>query len=1388
MKISRKMTVLFAVALVSFAVHSERVDAVNKVSNAWQPRTWSSPHAWREYMPPADGGIATFEQESGYSDRGDAENYSNQNIEGLELKGLAFGKLYVRRIYGKDIKFVGEGPWVSSTSTHASNYAKTSIKMVGTGSNQLLKKGAGRLLLETPPANFSSLDIVDGTLVITNGTGTDTLCANGVPVNVKYGTLSFEPPTAAGSTVLAALNNGAGFGEVAVAKGTLTATSLTKTPGGILNVSTTDGGKFLVTGKESVDAPDGGMISLSGRTISFLDYDATAGWKVGSSTPANVKVFGDADTTGTINTGDISFETDEGYVYRPAPTAASTLNVNGSLTVPKDGITFASIPGSEGTRPTVNFTNCTSTLDGKLRFSGVAVSSAGLNASKIAKTADISICGSKPSLSTGSGSIAFNVKTLAGKPVDFTLRLAGSATATRVLSANGANWEYKLFAQNGATILEDDATVGDSELKALLRFAGPVSGRGGLWCNGGVVELTNAGNTFAGDVRVSADTVLTVTGAGVLGSGDIYLLADNSRLNFHNLTNPETIENYFLGTGGCLYLQKSTVTLKHPVQVKTTYVQNSSNLAIGGDLRTGHIYLDLGSTMSPSGSDAALITDSGVNSVLAGQLKDGDNGEKLSLVKEGANTLVMTGTNNSYSGETIVKGGTLKLGGSLFNASDVSYWLDPSDESTVTRADNGRITKIASKIGNLYFTGKATDESYPGPTYVTDEEAFNGKSFMRFAPGGSGSTFTSNPRLAGSAAAEHRTVYLVFKTTRSYNTGALMGYNTQDISLRISSDGTLTANDAPRQDYWPTANYLRFNGQKRFANVVTMSQSGKPHIVGVFVPAHYMGAGGYNHYSSFTPYFGANAERPWGGDLGEVIAFKRVLSQAECCAVENYLREKWNPDCFTAHSDDDCRLPTTACLPTGAALTIAIGASLDLNGADQTVASLAGNGTITNSSAIPARLTVTGSDDFHGQVVGNVTVTLPAGSRDIVLRNGAKLVVSGSGESAIKPANPFPPMHDLAFWLDASCEETTASRTNETGRLSRWLCRSNDLCIVKCYRNDQVDDYKPKYVSDGWNAGKPAVLLPSANSRLGPTSTETGSADKTFPLKTLFYVTRPVYNGTSYAFGLSSDRGLLLSPWDSNNSGLSINARGPSNLNACGDLLRINGVDYTLTKDASLGLNGSTSICYVMRAEGAHAQDAYFNNAQNWIIGSYSGDRGVKQYIAEMIGYTNRLSDAEVLATEKYLMDKWFNSGTEWPAQETESFDSSCGLGVAAGATLDFGAANVTLASVESQGGTISTDGTLTVNDYFVFPVDAEGKVGKLTVDGNLTIGSQAVAVFLNGERISRDTARHDALEATGEVSGGPLTTDEDVLGNWSWANFGKVWAICRRGLMILIR
>ena len=108
------------------------------------------------------------------------------------------------------------------------------------------------------------------------------------------------------------------------------------------------------------------------------------------------------------------------------------------------------------------------------------------------------------------------------------------------------------------------------------------------------------------------------------------------------------------------------------------------------------------------------------------------------------------------------------------------------------------------------------------------------------------------------------------------------------------------------------------------------------------------------------------------------------------------------------------------------------------------------------------------------------------------------------------------------------------------------------------------------------------------------------------------------------------------------------------------------------------------------------------------------------------------LTAEEVKTMQEYLMDKWLRAAPYVEGRTAVSADG--GVGLANGGSVDFGGAAATVKTL-GGGGTVSNFASLEVTDGFVFNV-ANGEVEKLTVNGDLMIGSSAVATFLNGDTL----------------------------------------------------
>ncbi len=170
----------------------------------------------------------------------------------------------------------------------------------------------------------------------------------------------------------------------------------------------------------------------------------------------------------------------------------------------------------------------------------------------------------------------------------------------------------------------------------------------------------------------------------------------------------------------------------------------------------------------------------------------------------------------------------------------------------------------------------------------------------------------------------------------SNSNGGFWGKNGEDFGLRLGSTSWFFPGNANDFHYVTGGGLVAINGV--VSNSVTAV--GQPHLVTsvsgsrqTFKPA----IGDYWGSSSYP-------DRYYRGEVAEILAYDRRLTDVERQTVEAALMSKW----FSA--------AIGSVLPASATVSVAAGATLDLAGSAVTIASLSGGGSVSNGA-----LTVTGA-------------------------------------------------------------------------------------------------------------------------------------------------------------------------------------------------------------------------------------------------------------------------------------------------------------------------------------------------------------------------------------------------------------------------------------------
>lgn len=940
------------------------------------------------------------------------------------------------------------------------------------------------------------------------------------------------------------------------------------------------------------------------------------------------------------------------------------------------------------------------------------------------------------------------------------------------------------------TFVAFDNKAGSADGNGNLVFRGGLTGPGAIvyYSENAHSRVDLAGPAdFEGGIAAAALGVnhgVYVTGptAGT-GLGPISTLNDKTPVGFRRLDGT-VASNDFSVAGTMDFTDCTNVTFLGEV------VSGAANLNDGVTIACGKKGVSFGQIAKAGPIRIAAAEDGGLVRLGAADdldcamidFADGPDGERLDIEVDTEHAVTIYNATNS--GSIRVRAGTLRLSGDVFSAMPCTVRLDAGDGSSILTDENGGVTNWAS-IADAPAYSFARDAGYAAPTRT---EELNGRKVLTFTR--SDVSINQSARLVGSAANLQRTVIFVVRprSNNSVNAG-LFGVYGGDRGLRLTGAKWEVY---PQQTGAFATKALYLNGVESDGTftdnawqITTAIHKNEPSLCPMnFIPA----LGAYVTYDT---------NRAFNGDLAEVVMFPGILGDDERKAWENALAEKWGLP--APHPGFE---PAAANVLGGQqSLEIDMGATFDLNGVDATVASLSGAGTIVNSSSRAAKLTVTGANAFAGKVIGKVTLVNGAAAVAVSeFSDGATLAANGATVT-LGTANGGIVTDGLVYWLDAMKSDTVL--IDDSGAVTSWVSRAGTVARFHnpgTVNHGNCKGYTPPMRYDlAAVRGRPGVYFGhpegSGSSACGSNALEAVSAATKRTVIIVGQMDGSAIGQSGFWQSTNSECGFYITSGSFSGGTCTLRTYTGTTYHRYGYLQHALGIntktgaelfyDHTLMT-SEVDFPCPSAFIIVSELDDDANNFASYKNATDYLgVGYHKGYVG---WLCEVLAYDRCLTEEEVHTMEELLMNKWMRGTPTAPyVEDRPVLASGSGLSVTGGGAVDCGGAALTLSALGGNDGNVFNYSSLTVTDRFVFEV-VGGKVDTVTVNGNLTIGSQAVAELLNGNALDQRYSHQPALSVTGAVAGGGLTTIEGLPAKWNWKRIGEtVWAICKTGMVILI-
>jgi len=487
---------------------------------------------------------------------------------------------------------------------------------------------------------------------------------------------------------------------------------------------------------------------------------------------------------------------------------------------------------------------------------------------------------------------------------------------------------------------------------------------------------------------------------------------------------------------------------------------------------------------------------------------------------------------------------------------------------------------------------------------------------------------------------------------------------------------------------------------------------------------------------------------------------------------------------FNLFLSDDYVATAVPALSGEASVEIVEGARLDLAGTDVTVKALKGAGKIVNSSDRAVTLTVTGANDFRGEVSGKVTLKTAAAAVACALRDGAGLSLTADATTLGVCDNGIV-TNGLVYYLNAS--DASSVTTNAQGRVSRWASRGGT--VANFYNNgttwNRYECPQPRSYDATAVRGKPGVRFADVDEggNFAPNALISSSAAR---IRTIMLVGKldlsaawQGKNGNA-AVGLwtmSGEHGLIHT--GDYSGGTLLRTHAGTSIHRYGGLFRSFGVNavtgeaeaydytYATSNDAGNGLPfGDFKVPgeFVLFAEvPENSNDLAAYNDQSVYLGTgYHGS--FRGWIATAAAWNRALTENEI-ATMSGLMRRKYFSGESFEDYRSVLADDTP-LCVVAGSTL-----------------TAATP--LVVNDLLTVDCLDAQTVSPFVLAGDLTLGATARLAYVRTDRLRRGV-KHDTISVTGSIAGDFATVA--VPRRFTSGRTADGWCLNPLGFLLLLK